>query len=121
LKSYLDEKNNNPRYRSLTPEETASAHGKFLAIADNIEKVIVGKRSVVELIVLCLTAGGHVLIEDIPGVGKTSLVNALARSVDDCGYKRIQFTSRTSCPPMCPDFRFTTRRAVSLNSAPAPR
>ncbi|OPX42800.1 ATPase family [Ruminiclostridium hungatei] len=57
----------------------------------NIEKVIIGKRAAVELIVLALISGGHVLIEDIPGVGKTTLVSALARSVS-CGFKRIQFT-----------------------------
>ena len=45
----------------------------------------------VELVVLALVSGGHVLIEDVPGVGKTSLVHALAKSVS-CGFKRIQFT-----------------------------
>lgn len=63
-------------------------------IVDNIEKVIIGKRQAVELIVAAMASSGHVLIEDIPGVGKTSLVNALARSID-CGFKRIQFTPDT--------------------------
>ena len=73
-------------------EEEASASEKEIAdIVANIETVIKGKHSQVELCVLCLLAEGHVLIEDIPGVGKTSLVSALARSLD-CGYKRIQFT-----------------------------
>ncbi|MDR2486376.1 MAG: MoxR family ATPase [Clostridiales Family XIII bacterium] len=61
------------------------------AIVQNIETVIIGKREVVELVVLCFVCGGHVLIEDVPGVGKTSLVSALAKSVD-CGFGRIQFT-----------------------------
>lgn len=63
-------------------------------IVDNIETTIVGKRWTVELVVLCLASSGHVLIEDVPGVGKTSLAQALAHSVD-CGFKRIQFTSDT--------------------------
>lgn len=61
-------------------------------IVDNIETVIIGKRSVIELVLLTLISKGHILIEDIPGVGKTSLAGALARSVD-CSFKRIQFTS----------------------------
>lgn len=60
-------------------------------IVSNICKAIVGKQKTVELIVLAMASGGHVLIEDIPGVGKTSLACALARSVD-CEFKRIQFT-----------------------------
>lgn len=60
-------------------------------IVENIGIVIIGKKNTVELVVLSMVSGGHVLIEDIPGVGKTSLVSALARSVD-CSFKRIQFT-----------------------------
>lgn len=60
-------------------------------IIDNVSKVIIGKKNVTEIIMLALVSGGHVLIDDIPGVGKTSLVSALARSVA-CGFKRIQFT-----------------------------
>ena len=64
---------------------------KLNGIIDNIETVITGKREKIALIVLCLIAGGHVLIEDIPGTGKTSLVTALAKSIN-CDFKRIQFT-----------------------------
>ena len=60
-------------------------------IIDNVEKVIIGKRNAVELVVVSLLSQGHVLIEDMPGVGKTSLISALAKSVD-CSFKRIQFT-----------------------------
>lgn len=60
-------------------------------IVDNIEKVIIGKRETVELVVISLTCNGHVLIEDVPGVGKTSLVAALAKSIN-ATFKRIQFT-----------------------------
>lgn len=60
-------------------------------IVSNVETVIVGKREPVELVVISLVASGHVLIEDMPGTGKTSLIGALAKSID-CGFKRIQFT-----------------------------
>jgi MoxR-like ATPase len=60
-------------------------------IIDNVEKVIVGKHSIVELAVIGLMSKGHLLIEDAPGVGKTMLARSLAKSVD-CSFKRIQFT-----------------------------
>jgi MoxR-like ATPase len=60
-------------------------------IADNVQKVIVGKRSAVELTVICLLCQGHLLIEDVPGVGKTMLAKSLAKSLG-CTFKRIQFT-----------------------------
>ena len=64
---------------------------RFDAVASNIERVIQGKRDVVELTVLCLMAEGHALIEDVPGVGKTLLAKSLARSID-CTFHRLQFT-----------------------------
>jgi len=60
-------------------------------IADNIEKVIVGKREAVELSLLALLCEGHILVEDVPGVGKTSLASSLSRSLH-CSFRRIQFT-----------------------------
>lgn len=60
-------------------------------IITNMEKVIAGKRTVIEKVLVCLLSGGHVLIEDVPGVGKTMLVHSLARSIG-CDFKRIQFT-----------------------------
>ena len=57
----------------------------------NIEKVIIGKRSTIELSVIGLLCQGHLLIEDVPGVGKTMLARALARSLG-CSFSRIQFT-----------------------------
>src|SRR5574339_95519 len=62
------------------------------AIQDNIALVIKGKTHVIEMAVICLLARGHLLLEDVPGVGKTTLAHALARSLD-CSFKRIQFTS----------------------------
>jgi MoxR-like ATPase len=63
----------------------------FNTIAANIEIVIQGKPEVVELALVCLLAEGHLLIEDVPGVGKTSLAKALAASIDST-WKRVQFT-----------------------------
>ncbi|MCX7884885.1 MAG: MoxR family ATPase [Caloramator sp.] len=60
-------------------------------IIENIERVIYGKRGAIEKIIITLISGGHVLIEDVPGLGKTTLVHALAKSIN-CDFKRIQFT-----------------------------
>ena len=60
-------------------------------IVDNVCTVIIGKREPVELVVLALIARGHVLLEDLPGTGKTTLASTLARSID-CEFSRIQFT-----------------------------
>ena len=62
------------------------------ALIDNVERVIYGKRDVIELCVAGLLAQGHILIEDVPGIGKTTLAHALAKSID-CSFARIQFTS----------------------------
>ena len=63
----------------------------FEAITNNIASVVHGKREAIDLAVMCLLAEGHLLIEDVPGVGKTSLAKALAGSID-CTWKRVQFT-----------------------------
>ncbi len=62
------------------------------ALKQNISRVFVGKDEVVENALACLLAGGHLLVEDVPGVGKTTLALALAKSTG-CSFQRIQFTS----------------------------
>ena len=66
--------------------------GKVQQLQSTIESVIHGKSDVIELSLVALLAGGHLLIEDVPGVGKTTLAQTLARSFD-CTFQRIQFTS----------------------------
>jgi MoxR-like ATPase len=74
----------------MPPRSRAFAE-TFDAIASNVERVVQGKPDVIELAILCMVAEGHLLIEDVPGVGKTSLAKALAASID-CRWARIQFT-----------------------------
>ncbi|NNE12772.1 MAG: MoxR family ATPase [Ilumatobacter sp.] len=75
--------------------ETAAAPTTFStlfdSIASNIATIVQGKRTAIEFALIGLLAEGHVLIEDVPGVGKTSLAKALAGSID-CTWKRVQFT-----------------------------
>ncbi|QSF47275.1 AAA family ATPase [Paenibacillus tianjinensis] len=67
------------------------ASGLISSIRMNLSKVIVGKETGVDLLLTALLANGHVLLEDVPGTGKTLLAKTLARSLD-CAFKRIQFT-----------------------------
>ena len=75
----------------LNDVQVKEYHDKLNEIVDNISKVIIGKRKEIELVVVALISSGHVLIEDVPGVGKTSLVKALSKTIA-CPSKRIQFT-----------------------------
>lgn len=76
---------------TVTTDQIEKFASRFDAVASNVERVIQGKREAVELVLLCLFAEGHVLIEDVPGVGKTLLAKSMARSID-CTFNRIQFT-----------------------------
>lgn len=83
--------------RNLRPAGTSSESLQTSAervelLQSTIERVIRGKPEVVRLALVTLLAGGHLLIEDVPGVGKTTLAQALARALD-CTFQRIQFTS----------------------------
>ncbi len=74
-----------------TPDDAAWFIERFQSIVANIERVIQGKRDEIGLVVQTMLAGGHALVEDVPGVGKTLLAKSLARSID-CSFHRIQFT-----------------------------
>ena len=76
---------------ATAPSRDSSFGRLFDALVDNVERVIQGKREQVHLALVCLLAEGHLLIEDVPGVGKTSLAKAIARSIGGT-WHRIQFT-----------------------------
>jgi MoxR-like ATPase len=67
---------------------------KISEMIQNMEQIIVGKREVIEHSLITLLAGGHLLLEDVPGVGKTTLAKTLAQTIN-CGFTRIQFTPDT--------------------------
>jgi len=73
------------------PADAASSAQTVDRVVDNVARVVHAPRETLELVVLCLVSEGHLIIEDFPGVGKTMLVKALARSLD-CSFSRIQFT-----------------------------
>ncbi len=82
--------------QNKTPEvkmspEMVQAHAKMISAADEVEKVVVGKRSEVLLLLTAMLAGAHVLIEDVPGTGKTTLASTLAK-VTGLQFRRAQFT-----------------------------
>jgi MoxR-like ATPase len=72
--------------------KTSSAHGQIVELQEAIAHVVKGKEEAIQLALVTLLARGHLLIEDVPGVGKTTLAQALARSFH-CTFQRIQFTS----------------------------
>src|SRR5690625_3225297 len=72
-------------------QDVVTYQGKIQDVLENINRVMIGKEDVAVLSLVGLLARGHVLIEDVPGVGKTMLVRSLAKSLD-CEFKRIQFT-----------------------------
>ncbi|WP_331236107.1 AAA family ATPase [Natronorarus salvus] len=75
------------------PEPLSFSEASALAerVVENVERVIVGQRDAIEDVLIALLGRGHVLIEDVPGVGKTMLARSIARSID-CSFRRVQFT-----------------------------
>jgi MoxR-like ATPase len=76
---------------SPSPVDATSSARTIERVTDNVARVVHAERETLQLVVLCLVSEGHLIIEDFPGVGKTMLVKALARSLD-CSFSRIQFT-----------------------------
>jgi MoxR-like ATPase len=74
-----------------TTMRVADAADLAARIRENVERVIVGHEEAIDHVVVVALAGGHLLLEDVPGVGKTMLARSVARSVD-CSFKRVQFT-----------------------------
>src|SRR5216683_6537605 len=76
---------------SPRPSEASSAARTIERVAGNVAQVVHARPETLQLVVLCLVSEGHLIIEDFPGVGKTMLAKALARSID-CTFSRLQFT-----------------------------
>ncbi len=76
---------------TVHPDDVRWYSESFERVVHNVEAAVLGKRHVVRLALTCLVSGGHLLVEDLPGTGKTMLARALAKSLD-CSFARIQFT-----------------------------
>src|SRR5436853_4348229 len=76
----------------MSPETATAATHRAVQLENTLRKVIRGKDEVIRLALVSIFARGHLLIEGVPGVGKTTLGQALARSID-CSFQRVQFTS----------------------------
>lgn len=77
---------------TISEKEAGLVQQAASCLADNVEQVIVGKRDVILLVLVALLCEGHVILEDVPGVGKTMLAKSVAKSMDSA-FKRIQFTT----------------------------
>ncbi|HPO58817.1 MAG TPA: AAA family ATPase, partial [Anaerolineaceae bacterium] len=75
----------------ISPSTVSTIQEMSNRVIENLEKVIIGKRQTIEMVVIGLLCQGHILIEDVPGVGKTVLARSLAKSLG-LSFSRIQFT-----------------------------
>src|SRR5262245_66232789 len=76
---------------SLTPEAASRAGEQCRAVIEEVARVVIGQRQVLEEMLIALLAGGHALLEGVPGTAKTLAIRALARAVD-ASFSRVQFT-----------------------------
>ncbi len=88
------------------------------SIIENVERVIVGKRPAVEMAVVALLCEGHILVEDVPGIGKTTLCKAIARSLG-CSFRRIQLTPDV-LPSDVTGLYFFNQRTADFEFRPGP-
>ena len=102
---------------SDTAGDLSGFQATFERIAANVEQTIQGKGEVIRLTLVALLAEGHILLEDVPGVGKTMLAKSLARSLD-CTWSRIQFTPDL-LPTDVTGVNVWDRRSGSSRSSPA--
>ncbi|MDE2844672.1 MAG: MoxR family ATPase [Chloroflexota bacterium] len=102
----------------ISPEMVARVSEAVGRVKENIGRVLVGKDDVVELTLAAVLSGGHILVEDVPGIGKTTLARSLAGSLD-CEFRRIQFT-----PDLMPSditgIHFYNQRSGEFEFRPGP-
>ena len=103
-------------------EAATAAAGAIREVAErvkaNIERVIVGKNDIIDLVLVALFSDGHLLIEDVPGIGKTTLAKSIARSIG-CSFKRIQFTPDVM-PSDITGINFYNQKAGEFEFRPGP-
>ncbi|VAX41495.1 FIG022979: MoxR-like ATPases [hydrothermal vent metagenome] len=87
----MNEQQKNSVTKLLTPEEVKEAQASLTKLLDGLGQVILGQEELLHLVVICLVARGHMLLEGLPGLGKTELVKALSALLD-MGFSRLQFT-----------------------------
>src|SRR5437667_7404059 len=98
--------------------DTGALAGRLTGVVANVAKVIFGKHHEVELALVALVCRGHILVEDVPGTGKTVLAKAIARSLG-CSFRRIQFTPDL-LPPDVTGVSIFNQRTSAFEFRPGP-